>query len=79
MTRQREPMFFECSDCRTVTLLAAPEAACPGCRSENGRVVSTAELERNIEAGTILNIDLRTGGGAQRKCGWKRPREQCTA
>jgi hypothetical protein len=57
--------------------LGAPQKSCRGCGSENGRVISPSQLERDIESGEILNIDLRSGEDTTAKCGWKRPRERC--
>src|SRR5689334_12202957 len=60
MGRKIEPKFFECIDCENATLLGSTtsESTCPGCGSANGRVISISELERRIEEGVVLSIDL---------------------
>jgi len=67
--RKLEPKFYECPDCNKFTLLSdtTAESTCPGCGSANGQVISSAELERRIEEGTVFNIDLTLGGGDQSK------------
>jgi hypothetical protein len=43
------------------------ESTCPGCGSANGKVITSAELERRIEEGAVFNIDLTPGGGDRPK------------
>jgi hypothetical protein len=64
MRQKREPKFFDCSNCKKVTLIAKgdDENTCPGCSSENGDVISSSELERRIEEGAVFDIDLSPGG-----------------
>jgi hypothetical protein len=63
MARNREARFFECFDCKTGTLLPGDgsEMSCPGCESANGRVISGADLERDLDTGAVFNIDLTSG------------------
>ena len=53
MAHKRETKFFECPDCQKATLLSATPSEdiyrCPRCGSPNGRVISSAELERRIK------------------------------
>lgn len=61
---QRAATFYECPDCNKVILLsnAPTEHNCPGCGSANGKVISSAELERRIEGGAAFSIDLSPSG-----------------
>jgi Zn finger protein HypA/HybF involved in hydrogenase expression len=69
MARTIEPKFFECLDCENVTLLGSTisESTCPGCGSGNGRVISSADLERRIDEGAVFSIDLSPGRRDQPK------------
>ena len=64
MARKRDPQFFQCGDCKSVTLVGATISAstCPRCGAANGRVISSSELERRIEDGAVFSIDLSRGG-----------------
>ena len=64
MRGKRELKFFDCSDCKRVTLIPKGEddSTCAGCGSENGGVISSSELERRIEEGAVFDIDLSPGG-----------------
>jgi len=64
MARGRDAKFFECPDCNKFTLLGNITGAdtCPGCGSPNGRIISSSELEKRVEAGAVVNIDLSPGG-----------------
>ena len=61
MRARRDVKFYECFDCHTATVLRGPAdgSGCPECGSENGHVVSCADLGRRIEAaGGMVHIDL---------------------
>ena len=64
MRGKREPKFFECADCKKVTLVGKDEeeSTCPSCGSANGGTISSSELERRIEEGAVFDIDLSLGG-----------------
>ena len=70
MRARRDVKFYECFDCQTATVLRdlAGRSGCPECGSENGHVVSCAELGRRIEAaGGIVYIDLSPSGPVEPK------------
>ena len=64
MARKRDLEFFECGDCKSLTLLGTSTSArtCPGCGAANGRVISSSELERRTEHGAVFSIDPSPGG-----------------
>jgi len=68
MRGKSEATFFECLNCKTVTLLPldAPATGCPTCESKDGRVISAADVAREVDAGAIYKIDL-SGSAPERK------------
>lgn len=62
MARELEVRFFECPECNRFTLLGrfTSADACPSCGSLNGLIIS--KVEKRLDVGTILNVDLSPGG-----------------
>jgi len=69
MGRALEARFFECPGCNKCTLLSSitNEDTCPSCGSPNGQILSSSELRRRMEAGTVVNIDFSPGDRAMSK------------
>jgi hypothetical protein len=69
MRRRVEATFFECFDCKRVTLLGEDggEAVCAGCVSAHGRILTRTELKASIDAGAAFSIDLSSGRGKPRQ------------
>ena len=61
-------MFYRCFSCsKVIPLMGATGEKCPSCGGTNGAVLSKERFDEGFKAGTIHNIDPKTGKAAKKR------------